>query len=119
MPAPEPTRQDPFANLDREPASALGLTAPPVLAQPPAGRRRRTPLRPSEKRRRARKLTVTFSSPDLPRRLQDLARRWHMLAPDRTSPNVSALVEYLLLPRLEAAERGQLAPPPEPSQEGK
>ena len=54
MPAPEPTRQDPFANLDREPASALGLTAPPVLAQPPAGRRRRTPVRPSEKRRRAR-----------------------------------------------------------------
>ena len=105
MSAPEPTRQDPFASLDREPASALGLIAPPVLAQPPSGRRR------------ARKLTVTFSSPDLPRRLQDLARRWHMLAPDRTSPNVSALVEYLLLPRLEAAEQGRLPPPPQPPQE--
>jgi len=56
---------------------------------------------------------ITFSDTNIPERLRELARRWGMLAPDGKSPNVSALVEYLLLPRLEAAEHGELDPPGE------
>jgi hypothetical protein len=34
-----------------------------------------------------------------------------MYAPDKKSPAVSRLVEYLLTPRLEAAENGEIDPP--------
>jgi len=54
---------------------------------------------------------VTFSDPSIPDRLRALARRWGMYAPDGTNPHVSALLEYLILPQLEAAEAGEINPP--------
>ena len=86
---------------------------PAVLARRRA-KERKTPLRPSEKRRRRRQVAVTFSSPDIPERLRALADRWGIAAPNPRKPSVSALVEYLLLPQLEAAESGTLPPPEEP-----
>lgn len=73
--------------------------------------KRTTPVRPSEKRRRRRLVGVTFKDSTIPGRLRALALRWGMTASDGERPNVSALVEYLLAPRLEAAERGGLDPP--------
>lgn len=67
---------------------------------------------PSTRRRWERSLTVAFTSSEIPERLRELAREWGLYAPDRKSPAVSYVVEYLLLPRLEAAEEGQLEPPP-------
>jgi hypothetical protein len=67
---------------------------------------------PSTEHRWKRSLTVAFTSAEIPRRLRDLALEWNLFAPDRTSPAVSYLVEYLLLPRLEAAEAGEIQPPP-------
>jgi hypothetical protein len=106
-------RRDPFADLvSGEPAEDLGLTSTPsALTRPPSRRGRRTPIRPSEKRRRARKLSLTFSSEEIPDRLRALAERWGMTAPDGRSPAVSDLVEYLILPQLEAAEAGKVGPP--------
>lgn len=72
---------------------------------------RKTPLRPSEERRRDRQLAVTFSTADIPDRIRALALEWEMYAPDKKSPAVSRLVEYLLTPRLEAAENGEIEPP--------
>jgi len=66
---------------------------------------RRTPVRPSEERRRERQLSVTFSSPDIPERLRALARAWGWVAPDGKSPAVSRVVEVLLVGMLEEAER--------------
>ena len=108
-------RRDPFAGLGSgEPVQDLGLTSvPTALTRRPSTNGRQTPIRPSEKRRRKRQLTVTFSSEnaDVPQRLRDLAERWGMYGPDGRRPNTSALVEYLLMPHLEAAERGELNPP--------
>lgn len=121
----------PFARgteIEREPAAALGLvpdgdgesaggemsTAATELAhavvealerRPTA---RDTPIRPSEKRRKRRRLGVTFSEAATPDRIRELALEWGLYAPDGESPNVSAVVEFLLMPRLEAAERGEI-----------
>jgi len=104
------TRRDPFESLaGDEPAEALGLTAPSALTR--RGTVRKGAVRPSERRRRRRRLGVTFSDPGIPERLRGLALRWDMLAPDGESANVSALLEYLLLPRLTAAEAGEIGPP--------
>jgi hypothetical protein len=83
-------------------------TVPQVLTRPPHGRR--TPLRPSERRRRERQVTLTFSDAGIPERLRALAERWGLQAPGG-GPNVSAVVEYLLSERLEAAERGEIEKP--------
>lgn len=105
-------RQDPFARLgSKEPVQELGLTTPAVLSRRPPGNGRKTPVRPSEKRRRDRKMGLTFSSAEIPDRLRELAERWNLKAPGG-GINVSAVVEYLLLPQLEAAEEGEIAPPP-------
>jgi hypothetical protein len=106
-------RRDPFVGLGSgEPAEELGLTSTPAaLTRRPSRGGRQTPVRPSEKRRKGRKLSVTFSSEEIPERLRALAERWGMTAPDGRSPAVSDLVEYLILPRLEAAEAGELDPP--------
>lgn len=109
-------RHDPLAGagelLDQvtEPVTDLqsGLI-PAALAR--RGSKRTTPVRPSERRRRRRLVGVTFKDSTIPGRLRALALRWKMVAPDGERPNVSALVEYLLLPQLEAAERGELDPP--------
>jgi hypothetical protein len=109
-----PERRNPFASLDdREPAQALGLvstSAPAVLTKRPTGQRK-TPVRPSEQRRRSRQVTVTFSDANIPERLRNLAKQWEMTGPDGRRPNVSGLVEYLLLPRLGAAIAGEIPPP--------
>ncbi len=104
-------RRDPFAGLT-EPAQDLGLIPNALLNRPGRGGRR-TPIRPTEKKRKSRMMSVTFSDSFILDRLRALAERWGMIAPDGRSPNVSGLVEYLLLPQLEAAERGQIAPPEE------
>lgn len=54
---------------------------------------------------------MTFSDATIPQRLRDLAERWGMTGPDGQRPNCSAVVEYLLLPQLEAAERGEIESP--------
>jgi len=70
-------------------------------------------LSPTERRRLRRQACVTFSTPDLVERLRALADRWGWRA-GNSRPNVSRVVEYLILPRLEAAERGELDPKPQP-----
>ena len=106
-------RRDPLADLpSSEPVEDLRLTSvPSPLARRPTGRK--GAIRPSEKRRRRRKLTVTFKDPSIPDRLRDLARKWGCVAPDGRSPNTSAVVEYLIRSILEAAEVGELKPPQE------
>jgi len=104
-------RRDPFAGMGEEPVEALGLTngLPGGLARRPRGGRKQA-RRPAEKRRKARQVSVTFSTPEIPARLRALALEWGLLAPDGRSPSVSAVVERLLVPALEAAEAGELEP---------
>ncbi|HEY68824.1 MAG: hypothetical protein DRI79_12035 [Chloroflexi bacterium] len=101
-------RRDPFADLGDEPVEALQVV-PQVLTQRPT--QRRTPVRPSEIRRRSRKVTVTFSDASTVKRLRALAEQWGLTGPDGQRPNVSAVVEYLLLPQLERAEQGEIRAP--------
>jgi hypothetical protein len=103
-------RQNPFKGLADEPAEAFGLTGlPRVLSRAPA-RQRRTPVRPSEKRRRARQMLVTFSDPSIPSRLRALTEHWGLHLPSGEL-NVSAVIEYLILPQLEEAEQGAIRGP--------
>ena len=106
-------RRNPFEDLSSgEPIEDLGLTSTPaVLSRRPKKGQRKTPIRPSERKRKERRIGVTFSTEETPQRLRDLALRWKMLAPDGQSPNISTLVEYLLLPQLEAAEADEIPPP--------
>jgi len=120
---PTSKRPDPLADvghlLDQittgsgEPVDDLRSGAIPAALARRRGTERKNPIRPSEKRRHQRQVAVTFSSPDIPERLRALADRWGMTAPDPRKPSVSAIVEYLLLPQLEAAESGELPPPEE------
>ncbi len=67
---------------------------------------------PGEAGRRRRKLTITFSDEEIPERLRALTKRWGIPGPNKRTPwGVSQVAEYLLLPRLEEAERGLLDPP--------
>lgn len=88
-------RQDPF---EGEPVRDLDLVRPERPRPRKALRDR--PAYPSESKRRSRQLALTFSDPAIPRRLRALAKKW--------DSKVSAVVEYLLLPRLEAAEKGEV-----------
>lgn len=72
---------------------------------------KRKPARSTENRWK-RSVTVAFTNAEIPQRLRELALEWNLYAPDKTSPAVSYLVEYLLLPPLEAAEAGEIEPPP-------
>jgi hypothetical protein len=54
---------------------------------------------------------VTFSDADTVKQLRDLAQQWGLVS-NNGLLNVSAVVEHLLLPRLEAAKRGEVGPPP-------
>ena len=76
---------------------------------------RKHPRRPTEERRRQRRLGLTFSADneDAVQRLRNLASRWGMFANNGT-PNVSAVVEHLLMPQIEAAEQGKIEPPDRP-----
>ena len=93
-----------------EPVDDLRSGAIPAVLARKRGRERKNPVRPSEKRRRRRQVAVTFSSEEIPQRLRALADEWGITAPDPRKPNISAIVEYLLLPQLEAAESGELPP---------
>ena len=77
--------------------------------------RRKNPVRPAERRRRARVMTVTFSDPELTERLRALAFEWGWLAPNGQDPNASAVVEALVLLGLEAVEAGH-DPPERPGE---
>ena len=102
-------RRNPFAGLSSDvPMTPGSEVVPQVLTRPP--RTRRTPLRPSERRRRERQVALTFSDAGIPGRLRALADRWGLKSPSG-NPNVSAVVEYLLRGRLEAAERGEIRGP--------
>jgi len=110
-------RRNPFEGMEaelrsaREPVGALGLVGglPSGLGRRPTGGRK-TGRRPAEKRRRARRVNVTFSDAEIPERLRALAREWDMVAPDGRSPNVSAVVEALVMPLLCQAEAGDFVP---------
>jgi len=103
-------RQDPLKGTRGEPADDLALMAALARYQ---RKLRQTPPRPAEKRRRKRQLSVTFSDESTPARLRALALEWALFAPDGKSPNVSAVVEALLLPQIEKAERGEIERPSE------
>ena len=92
---------------------ALEAAVKKVVDEMGIPRARETKVRPAEKRRRRRQMSVTFSSEEIPDRLRALAERWEMMAPDGRRPNFSAVIEYLLMPRLEAAENGKIGPPEE------
>jgi hypothetical protein len=92
-----------------EPVEDLGLvhSIPPALTRP---RTRQTPIRPSERRRRPRQVSLTFSSGEVVERLRRLAERWEMYAPNG-GVGISAVAEYLLCMALDEAEQGAIAPP--------
>jgi len=75
-------------------------------------RERKRPRRPTEARREQRRLHTTFSveNRDAVERIRDLARQWNM-STNNGSPNVSGVVEHLLMPQLRKAEAGEIAPP--------
>ena len=94
-----------------EPLDDLRMGTIPAVLSRRSTPTRRTRVRPSERRRRRRQVTVTFSRSDIPHRLRALARRWGLTAPDARKPHISAVVEYLLLSQLDAAEAGEIPPP--------
>jgi hypothetical protein len=112
MPVDDKDRQrDPLADAQTdEPSQEI----PEYLRRHGRGQERQTPIRPSERKRKERMLTVTFSEPEIVDRIRELAFRWGWYAPDRKHPAVSDVVEWLLLPRLEAAEEGKVNPAERP-----
>ena len=78
---------------------------------PDLGSQEEKKLRPSVAKRRNRQVSITFSNANIPERLRTLALEWGLYAPDGKSPGVSAVLEYLLLPQLEAAEDGKISSP--------
>jgi hypothetical protein len=101
-------RRDPLEKLlqSGEPAVDLQLTGPATsaLTRRPVPGARKTPVRPSEQRRKARMLTVTFSDAKTPARIRALADRWGLVTV-AGQPNLSAVIETLLLPALKEAEQ--------------
>ena len=73
---------------------------------------RKHPCYPSDVRRQKRRYYVTFSVEhrDAVDRLKDLAHQWELYT-NNGAPDVSGVVEYLLMPQLRKAEAGVLAPP--------
>lgn len=67
---------------------------------------------PSVRGRWERQLTVTFTSGEVTERLRQIALEWGLYAPDGKSPATSTVVEWLLHSQIEAAEAGEIGPPP-------
>ncbi len=90
----------------------------PAALQRPLTSKRKGPRRPSEIRRRRRRLSITFSPShvDAIDRLGRLAVKWGWIC-TTGKPNVSRVAEFLLLSQIEAAERGEIAPPVEDEEE--
>ena len=91
-------RQDPFRSLAGEPVEDMMIgIVPSALQQRPRGRGNggRKAIRPTEKRRRKRQFSVTFSSPTIVSRLRALAERWRWRS-NNDQPNISRVVEDLL-----------------------
>ncbi len=91
--------RDPFGDLEAEPVTDYQIGAVSPAGSLPAENRGRavvqrggyvrlTPVRPAEKRRKPRKLTVTFSDSRTVQRLRALAEKWDVRAPNG-EPNVS------------------------------
>ena len=101
-------RRDPLGKLlqSGEPAIDLQLTGPATtaLTRRPVPGARKTPVRPSEQRRKQRMLTVTFSDAKTPARIRALAEKWGLFTA-AGQPNLSAVIETLLLPALKEAEQ--------------
>jgi hypothetical protein len=112
-------RQDPFRSLRNEPVEDMITgVVPPVLQQRPRMEQsgsRRSAVRPTEQRRRRRAAHITFSCPTTVSRLRALAQKWGWRS-NNDRPNVSRVVEYLLLPQIEAAEREEIRPPTDEEQ---
>jgi hypothetical protein len=108
-----PERQVPWkvSNEDNEPSSDLATGTSQSSALIRRKKPRESPIRPSERRRRKRQMSVTFSDSAIKDRIIALTERWNIVGPDGRRPAYSTVVEYLLLPRLEAAERGEISPP--------
>lgn len=111
--------RDPFSSLETEPITDYQTgTVFPARSTEDRGRAvvqrggyvRLTPVRPAERRRKPRKLTVTFSDPRTVQRLRALAEKWDVRAPNG-EPNVSFVVEHLLSLVLDDAESGAISPP--------
>jgi hypothetical protein len=103
-------RQDPFKGATYEQSEVV----PEVGALMKNPRQvRQTRVRPSERRRRLRMLTVTFSDEAFVDRIRELAERWGLVTTNG-SFNSSAVVEYLIAGPLERAESGELPPPQSP-----
>lgn len=113
--------RDPFGDLEAEPVTDYQIGAVSPASGSPAEHRGRavvqrggyvrlTPVRPAERRRKSRKLTVTFSDSRTVQRLRALAEKWEVRAPNG-EPNVSFVVEHLLSLVLEDAESGAISPP--------
>ena len=89
--------EDPYRFKEEEPSE----TEEEEVKEPP----------PSVKKRKKRQFGVTFSDPEILTRLRQLAEEWNLYVPYRDDPAVSELIEYLLVPRLEEAEQGEVEPP--------
>jgi hypothetical protein len=112
----ETKRQTPWDSDEDSVEPSDDLTTGTVTSQSTAlargsTRPRKWPVRPSEIRRKKRQMGVTFSDSAIKDRIVALTERWGIVSPDGRRPAYSTVVEYLLLPRLEAAERGEIPPP--------
>ncbi len=90
---------DPYADFDEEEET------------PDAEEEEKKEPPPSVERRKNRQITVTFGRQEMVERLRNLCEEWELNVPHRSDPAISELVEYLITPRLEAAEEGNLEPP--------
>ena len=96
MPLRDSQRRDPFAETSQEPLDEI-QRLPAVLARSANARKSR--VHPSEKNRRARTMTITFSDSAVPDRLRQLAHELGLITA-AGQPNVSALIEPWVVEKL-------------------
>lgn len=103
-------RQNPLEGLMPPPTAQSQLAALADRLERVERRARQTKQWPSEKKRVKRQLACTFRDPSIPGRVKALARRWNWTTNEGQRPNYSRVIEHLLTPQLEAAERGEIEP---------